>query len=236
MNSSCSYWSETQLAANGIVGTEWCTQVLELCSLQLTGVDYSWGVWFMVVFYESFSTIYMLIAEVREDKREEASDDVLLENGDQKTSAVYEQTFVTKNFFLLICIFVSGALVWYSYELVHYVLLTSDYICYLVEPLIVERYVYCFNIMMLFFVVNMHRMETFIAAHGTWLHQRHVSFDAHSMAQLKTTWAPAGRPNVLTSQGPGTLPDPHTSAQSLTEHLLPAGSDTGSISMLVAAD
>ena len=89
----------------------------------------------MVVFYESFSTIYLLIAEVREDKREEASDDVLLENGDQKTSAVYEQTFVTKNFFLLICIFVSGALVWYSYELVHYVLLTSDYICYLVEPL-----------------------------------------------------------------------------------------------------
>ena len=65
-------------------------------------------------------------------------------------------SFITPRYYILLGIFASGCLVWSCYEYLHYILLASGYTCTLVQSMLVARFVFIFNIIMIFFIVVIH--------------------------------------------------------------------------------
>ena len=117
MDTPCSYWDESQLTEGGANASRACLQVLELCSVQVDGALYTWGVWFMAMFYEAFSTVYLLIAEVQEGKERKLREvqiplDTEISQREFLKAKQDIDSFITPRYYILLGIFASGCLVW----------------------------------------------------------------------------------------------------------------------------
>ena len=172
LTNPCAYWPISKLNTSGDPFTT-CNQIMEICSLQVDGVIFTWGVWFLCMFYEAFSTVYFLLAGASSEasEGEDVPSNTESSNTESSTSAAGSAAatpaaevdeddgvdqFVERRYYTLLAFFLSGCLIWSCYEYLHFVMLKSGFVCTLAQQMLVARFIYIFNMMMIFFVVNIH--------------------------------------------------------------------------------